>query len=149
MNLYRACKILGVWSIAKARAEVWSISNINEESLINLKDCAKTAFKKLAMEHHPDKGGDHDKYIEIQDAFMTIKTATGRAIIDALDIEKTETSVYYRPGDEKCAGCTKWSDVVCSCLTIQCTGFEAPKQRKFGNIRGQTQFAAQIDDCWA
>ena len=146
MNLYEACKILGIWHVAKARAEVWSISSANEDSLEDLKNLAKTAFKRLAMEHHPDKGGDQNNYLEIQEAFNLIKEVTAQAVIDALDIEKKETAEYYNPGIDKCWGCTKWSSMVHACLTIQCTGFEAPKKRKFGNIRGQTQFAVQIDD---
>ena len=29
----------------------------------------KKAYRKLASKHHPDKGGDHDKFIEIQSAW--------------------------------------------------------------------------------
>jgi len=35
-------------------------------------DQVKSAFKKLAMKHHPDKGGDPDKFKEINDAFGRI-----------------------------------------------------------------------------
>ena len=147
MNLYEACKNLGIWHIAKARAEVWSISNVNEKSLEDLKNWAKTSFKRLAMEHHPDKGDDQNKYLDIQEAFNIIKEATGQAIINALDVEKKEIAEYYKPGTKKCWECTKWSSVICTCLTMRCTGFEAPKRRRFENVRGQTQFAAHFDDC--
>ncbi len=29
-------------------------------------------FRKLAREHHPDKGGDHDKFVEINEAYQTL-----------------------------------------------------------------------------
>ncbi len=32
----------------------------------------KQAFKKLAMQHHPDKGGDTTKFQEIQTAYDTL-----------------------------------------------------------------------------
>jgi hypothetical protein len=146
MNLYEACKALGIWHVAKARAEVWSMSSVNEDSLVDLKGHAKSAFKRLAFDYHPDKGGDQDKYLEIQEAFDDIKAATCQAFIDALDIEKKETAEYYDPGSDRCWECTKWSSMVHSCLTIHCTGYEAPKKRKFEGIRGQTQFAVQVDD---
>ena len=38
----------------------------------------KKAYRKLAMEHHPDKGGDNNKFSEINNAFDTIKDAESR-----------------------------------------------------------------------
>ena len=34
----------------------------------------KKAYKKLAMQHHPDKGGDAKKFQEVSEAYDTIKT---------------------------------------------------------------------------
>lgn len=34
----------------------------------------KSAYRKLAMEHHPDKGGDQKRFQEITEAFEQIKT---------------------------------------------------------------------------
>ena len=32
----------------------------------------KTAFRKLASKHHPDKGGDAEKFKELQTAYETL-----------------------------------------------------------------------------
>ena len=32
-------------------------------------DAVKKAYKKLAIEHHPDKGGDQKKFQEISNAY--------------------------------------------------------------------------------
>jgi len=141
MNLYEACKILSIWPIAKARAEVWSMSHINDSSLIDLKDRAKTAFRRLALKYHPDKGGNQSKYLEIQEAFNLIKGSTGQSIIEALNIEKNVIAKYCEPGAEECWECVKWSSMIHSCLTIQCTGLEVLK-KKFKNIRGCSFSAA-------
>ena len=38
----------------------------------------KKAYKKLSMKHHPDKGGDKDKFQEITKAYEQIKTPEAR-----------------------------------------------------------------------
>jgi len=51
------------------------------------KDCShdeiKTAFKKLAREHHPDKGGDKEKFQEIQKAYETLSDPEQRSEYDS------------------------------------------------------------------
>ena len=42
------------------------------------KDEVKTAFKKLALKHHPDVGGDADKFTEIYDAYKRIMDGVPR-----------------------------------------------------------------------
>lgn len=43
----------------------------------------KKAYRKLAMQHHPDKGGDTNKFQEIQAAYDTINDDQKRAQYDA------------------------------------------------------------------
>ena len=46
-------------------------------------DEIKRAYRKLAMEHHPDKhGGDDAKFKEIGEAYETLKDAQQRAAYD-------------------------------------------------------------------
>jgi curved DNA-binding protein len=42
-------------------------------------DQIKMAYKKLAMQHHPDRGGDQAKFQEIQEAYSTLTDPTRRA----------------------------------------------------------------------
>lgn len=42
-------------------------------------DEIKKAYKKLAMKHHPDRGGDQAKFQEIQEAYDTLTTPDKRA----------------------------------------------------------------------
>jgi len=42
----------------------------------------KTAFRKLAAKHHPDKGGDHKKFVEIKEAYETLNDPQKRAYYD-------------------------------------------------------------------
>lgn len=43
----------------------------------------KRAFRRLASQHHPDKGGDKERFQEIQQAYATLSDPTLRAQYDA------------------------------------------------------------------
>ena len=45
-------------------------------------DDIKKAYRKLASKHHPDKGGDHTKFQEIQAAYSTLSDPQKRAEYD-------------------------------------------------------------------
>ena len=42
----------------------------------------KQAYRKLAMENHPDKGGDQNLFAEISSAYDTLKDPQKRAAYD-------------------------------------------------------------------
>jgi len=42
----------------------------------------RTAYRKLAQENHPDKGGDAEKFTEIQKAYDVLSSSEKRAIYD-------------------------------------------------------------------
>ncbi len=46
----------------------------------------KKAYKKLAMQHHPDKGGDAKKFQQISEAYDSIKTKDKRQHYDQIII---------------------------------------------------------------
>ncbi len=80
--------------MAKIWAEVWSGAvYINEESISDVISAAKGSFKQLVMVHHPDKGGDSDKYISITDAYDTIKSATISDFVDSLKEESNQLNL--------------------------------------------------------
>ena len=55
--------------MSKAR----EIFGISKEDLKTMEKKTLTrAFRKLARKHHPDKGGDHDKFVEINDAYQAL-----------------------------------------------------------------------------
>ncbi|MFY9484330.1 MAG: DnaJ domain-containing protein [Patescibacteria group bacterium] len=45
-------------------------------------DEIKRAYRKLAHEHHPDKGGDHEKFKEINEAYQVLGDPQKRAQYD-------------------------------------------------------------------
>lgn len=98
------------------------------------------------MDHHPDRGGDHQNFLEIQAAFDLIKGAAQNNFVNALDEEKQSKTVYFEPGSEKCSSCRKWSDVVNACITVTCSGFDEPTRNgRFADIRGKTKFSAMME----
>jgi len=42
----------------------------------------KTAYKKASMQHHPDRGGDENKFKEINEAYSTLKDPQKRGMYD-------------------------------------------------------------------
>ena len=56
-------------SMAKARA----LFELGKEELKDLDRRKLTRlYRKLARKHHPDRGGSHDKFVEINDAYQTL-----------------------------------------------------------------------------
>lgn len=45
-------------------------------------DDIKKAYKKLAMKHHPDKGGDSETFARINEAYETLKDPQKRSVYD-------------------------------------------------------------------
>lgn len=131
MNLYKACVLLDVWHLAKARAEVWALSKSPSiESYLDLQKAIKIAGRKLMVEHHPDKGGDHTKFTEIQSAYMLANNSTIIDYIGALSFEEVNK---FDPGSDECSDCKKWNDIFNVCMTVKCSGLERkPPVFRFG-----------------
>ena len=51
----------------------------------------KTAFRKLAMQHHPDKGGDQEKFKEMNAAYEILSNEEKRKIYDTHGFEGLKT----------------------------------------------------------
>lgn len=56
-------------------------------------DVIKTAFRKLAQKHHPDKGGDHDTMQGIQEAYDILSDPERRTHYDVTGSTKPAPSV--------------------------------------------------------
>lgn len=142
MNLYSACIRLGIWPVVKASAEVWFAAGENSQDSFNdlfndLKNIAKKSYHDLSMNHHPDKGGDHDNYLEIQRAFNLVKNADANAFVGALSEEKQSKVKYYEPGSEECKSCGRWSEIVGMCITVTCSGYQSPSKPRLAAHRNK------------
>ena len=45
-------------------------------------DDIKRAYRRLASQHHPDKGGDKHKFQEVEEAYRTLSDPNARARYD-------------------------------------------------------------------
>mmetsp|Transcript_1409 Transcript_1409/g.1289 ORF Transcript_1409/g.1289 Transcript_1409/m.1289 type:complete len:131 (+) Transcript_1409:81-473(+) len=60
-------------------------------------DEIKKAYRKLAVKHHPDKGGDVEKFKEISAAYEVLSNAEKREIYDKYGLEGLKEGAS--PGD--------------------------------------------------
>ena len=62
-------------------------------------DEIKKAYRKLAMQHHPDRGGDEKKFKEISTAYDILSDPQKRQMFDAgVDPNNQNTGGFYRQG---------------------------------------------------
>ncbi|MCG8683734.1 MAG: J domain-containing protein, partial [Desulfobacterales bacterium] len=56
-------------SVVKAR----NLFGLTKEEVKTMDKKALTKkFRRLAREHHPDKGGDHNKFVELNEAYQAL-----------------------------------------------------------------------------
>ena len=81
--------------------DLYSILNLNNDA--SIKDIKK-AYKTLAMIHHPDRGGDEEKFKEINIAHETLTDPTKKNNYDRTGGSKKKTSkkkAYKKKTDKK------------------------------------------------
>ena len=61
------------------KRDYYEILNVNKNAS---KEEVKKAYKKLALQHHPDKGGDAEKFKEISEAYAVLTDDTKRQQYD-------------------------------------------------------------------
>jgi DnaJ-class molecular chaperone len=62
-------------------------------------DEIKKAYRKLAMQHHPDRGGDEKRFKEISTAYDILSDPQKRQMFDAgVDPNNQNTGSFYRQG---------------------------------------------------
>ena len=47
----------------------------------------KSAFKKKSMEHHPDRGGDEEKFKQINEAYQNLSDPQKRQMYDQFGVK--------------------------------------------------------------
>lgn len=62
-----------------SKVNYYEVLGVNEKST---QDEIKKAYRKLAVEHHPDKGGDENKFKEIAEAYGVLGDETKRSQYD-------------------------------------------------------------------
>ena len=61
----------------------------------------KTAFRKLAAKHHPDKGGDHKKFTDLNEAYQVLSDPEKKSMYDqfgTVDPQQAGFSQGFGPG---------------------------------------------------
>ena len=59
-------------------------------------DEIKRAFRRLASQHHPDKGGDKTKFQEIQSAYDTLSNGESAYVFDELGLITYDPQGSYK-----------------------------------------------------
>jgi molecular chaperone DnaJ len=62
-----------------AQADYYDLLGVNKNASA---DEIKKAFRKAAVEHHPDRGGDEAKFKEVNEAYEVLKDADKRKRYD-------------------------------------------------------------------
>jgi curved DNA-binding protein len=74
----------------------YQILGINENAS---QDDIKKAYKKLAMQHHPDRGGDNNKFQEISQAYDTLSDPQKKSHYDAELNGLNDPFIHIRTGN--------------------------------------------------
>lgn len=62
-------------------------------------DEIKTAYRKMAMKHHPDRGGDEKKFKEVEEAYRVLSDPNKRRMIDmGVDPNSTHSHQGFNQG---------------------------------------------------
>ena len=77
-----------------------NINNNEYYELLHVKKNAtsseiKKSYRKLAMKHHPDKGGDPEKFKEITEAFEVLSDSNKRELYNSGGKEARLDSQYF------------------------------------------------------
>jgi curved DNA-binding protein len=63
-------------------------------------DDIKKAYRKLAMQHHPDRGGDHNKFAEINSAYEVLSNSDKKSAYDNPHSQFNFNSQDFRGGHQ-------------------------------------------------
>ena len=71
--------------------DYYDILEINKNATL---DDIKKAYKKLALKHHPDKGGDIDKFRQISEAYSVLSNKSKKIDNDINDINDINVDIF-------------------------------------------------------
>ena len=92
-------------------------------------DEIKKAYRKLAMQHHPDRGGDSAKFQQVQEAYDTLGDTNKRHVYDNPQPQGFHFNFNHGPG-----GFADLNDILNQAFGGQ-QGFHDP----FAHMRGHHQ----------
>jgi curved DNA-binding protein len=90
----------------------------------------KTAFRKLAAQHHPDKGGDQKKFVEIKEAYETLKDPQKKQMYDQFGTADPQQAGFQQQGFGGPGGFQFDGDVNDLFSTFFGGGFQQRRQRQ-------------------
>lgn len=127
MTLYDACVLLDMIPQIKVLADMCVNYDIFDKDKIN--EIAKEKFREMSLKCHTDLNPDreHSEFIEVKNAYDMILSIKKRDVNSLLEYIKMQSRPIYKPGSPECNNCSKWSTIVKSCSTADCTGYKQNK----------------------
>jgi curved DNA-binding protein len=105
--------------------DYYSILGVNKTST---EDEIKRAYRKLAMKHHPDRGGDETKFKEINQAYETLSNPAKKAEYD----NPAPASNFSFNGHQMPPG---FEDLFSDLFSGRSHGFQQPTKNKTINLQ--------------
>jgi DnaJ-class molecular chaperone len=99
-------------------------------------DEIKRAYRKLAQQHHPDKGGDEARFKEVSEAYQVLSDPSKRAQYDQFG--------SVGPGGAGFGGAGRYEDIFSGGSGFGGTGFGDIFETFFGRAMSQVQVEVQV-----
>jgi curved DNA-binding protein len=103
----------------------------------------KSAYKKLSMQHHPDRGGSEDKFKQVNEAYSTLKDPHKRGMYDH---QQNGGGQGFNFNTSNMGGGHPFEDIFSSMFG---GNPHMRQQRQQRNRDVQLHYKLNLEDCWA